>query len=285
MTRTFHPRESKILDFVGMETQRLFARLYGRELNRFLSLPPSLPPLPPSPPPTDPSPPISSAADAAAATLVPSSLCKPLTCHRREETMSFLDRRLYWCAVTCSFTVVQIILTLFGFDALTLAISVMLMPVTLLDRQWCALVTRMPVSAPLPRHFPLFPFTHPHSPAHPHPPSPPLPLFPHPLTSSPSFPSPFPPLQSAPPPAVGAPHPPHPPLPPPHLHPDPALPLQSRYNRSQVTKLSVHLSRALSHIATTPGMPTRFGLRGVHTLLGTKPLLRPRGILSSTKPT
>jgi len=63
--------------------------------------------------------------------------------------MAFLDRRLYWCAVTCSCTLLQIFFTMVGLHSVTLAIAIVLAPITLLDRQWCALVTRMPVSPKL----------------------------------------------------------------------------------------------------------------------------------------
>eukprot|EP00282_Hemiselmis_andersenii_P035515 CAMPEP_0169426760 /NCGR_PEP_ID=MMETSP1042-20121227/391_1 /TAXON_ID=464988 /ORGANISM="Hemiselmis andersenii, Strain CCMP1180" /LENGTH=324 /DNA_ID=CAMNT_0009536737 /DNA_START=288 /DNA_END=1259 /DNA_ORIENTATION=+ len=44
--------------------------------------------------------------------------------------------------------------------------------------------------------------------------------------------------------------------------------MQSRYDRSQVSQLSRHLGKALAPLATTTGMPTRFGLRGMDMLLG-----------------
>lgn len=43
---------------------------------------------------------------------------------------------------------------------------------------------------------------------------------------------------------------------------------QSRYDRSRVQRLSKTLARALSPVATTHGMPTRFGLSGCTLLLG-----------------
>ena len=56
----------------------------------------------------------------------------------------FLKRRAIYCLLTMITTIFQIIVSYLGFWYITIIISTLMIPITILDRQWCALVTKMP---------------------------------------------------------------------------------------------------------------------------------------------
>lgn len=58
--------------------------------------------------------------------------------------LNFLKRRAIYCSFTMVTTIFQIILSYLDFWYITIIISILMIPITILDRQWCALVTKMP---------------------------------------------------------------------------------------------------------------------------------------------
>lgn len=58
--------------------------------------------------------------------------------------LDFLKRRAIYCSFTMFTTIFQIILSYLDFWYITIIISTLMIPITILDRQWCALVTKMP---------------------------------------------------------------------------------------------------------------------------------------------
>ena len=58
--------------------------------------------------------------------------------------LNFLKRRAIYCSFTMVTTIFQIILSYLDFWYITIMISILMIPITILDRQWCALVTKMP---------------------------------------------------------------------------------------------------------------------------------------------